>query len=68
MRKYNVYIIYIYIYFFKLSAFQLVIMEETAQHLVYVSAHKALLESGVIKVMIINSSLDKINGKANVNL
>ena len=43
-------------------------MEETAQHLVYVSAHKALLESGVIKVIIINSILNKKNGKANVNL
>ena len=50
----------LYDIFLKLSAFQLVIIEETAQHLVYVSAHKALLESGVIKVMIINSSLDKI--------
>ena len=43
-------------------------MEETAQHLVYVSAHKALLESGVIKVIIINYILDKINGNANVNI
>ena len=43
---------YIIFCFQKLSAIQLVIIEETAQHLVYVSAHKVSLESGVVKVII----------------
>ena len=40
----------------QLSVFQNVKMEEIVQHLVFVSAHKAGLESGVQQVHIINVS------------